>query len=241
MGTVPGGAARPRTAGVPARGHLRLKGIRLLGQRGPRQGGRPGVPRRPRLARPVVFTPLRADGKGQPRSPGIADVDALAVVNVDDGHPVAVQVGPVERTVVDCQPPSLIEAQDQVRPRDSGIRDAHVGLGVAPDDHFVAGGEGTLGPVVPNRQEGRGGAGHYSSIGRRRACSPSDSPVIWLCLGAATHSYLIACGRQSPTPIRHHSNVGTARRTVSGRGDHATARGRRSASGHGDAGRCRRE
>ncbi|ETZ64148.1 hypothetical protein L840_2015 [Mycobacterium sp. MAC_011194_8550] len=41
---------------------------------------------------------------------------------------------------------------------------------MASDDHLVAGCEGSLGPVVPNCQDGRGGSSHHSSIGPRRQC-----------------------------------------------------------------------
>ncbi|ETZ68649.1 hypothetical protein L841_1771 [Mycobacterium sp. MAC_080597_8934] len=34
----------------------------------------------------------------------------------------------------------------------------------------MAGCEGSLGPVVPNCQDGRGGSSHHSSIGPRRQC-----------------------------------------------------------------------
>jgi hypothetical protein len=67
---------------------------------------------------------LGADRKGQSRSSRISDVDALAVVNIDDRHPVAVEVGPVQRAVVDRQPSALIEPQYQMRTRDPRIRDA---------------------------------------------------------------------------------------------------------------------
>jgi hypothetical protein len=45
------------------------------------------------------------------------------------------------------------------------VRDAHVGVQVASDDYLMTCSEGTLGPVVPNCQHGRGGSTHYSSIG----------------------------------------------------------------------------
>jgi hypothetical protein len=86
-------------------------------------------------------------------------------MDVDDGHPVAVDVGPVQRAVVDRQPAALVEAQYQVRTGYPRVRDAQVGVLVTPDDHLVARREGTLGPVVPNFQDRRGGSTHYSSIG----------------------------------------------------------------------------
>jgi hypothetical protein len=54
------------------------------------------------------------DLEGQLWPVGIPDVDGLAVVDVDDRHPVAVDERPVERAVVDRQPPALVEAQQQV-------------------------------------------------------------------------------------------------------------------------------
>ena len=146
----------------------RLGGIRLLGSADQARVGGPESCVGLVWRRPAGLALLRSDLEGQPRSLRIADVDALAVVDVDDRHPVAVDVGPVQRAVVDRQPSALIEAQDQVRAGDPRIRDAHVGVHVAPDDHLVACREGTLGPVVPNCQDGRGGSSHYSSIGRAR-------------------------------------------------------------------------
>ena len=93
-------------------------------------------------------------------------------MNVDDRHPVAVEVGPVERTVVDRQPPALIKPQYQVRAGYPRIGDAQVGVQVTPDDDLVACREGTLCPVVSNCQERRGGSTHYSSIGLRRERAP---------------------------------------------------------------------
>ncbi|EUA54927.1 hypothetical protein I550_3077 [Mycobacterium intracellulare 1956] len=104
------------------------------------------------------------------RAARVSDVNALAVVDIDDRHPVTVEIGPVQRTVIDCQPAALIETQDQMRARDARIGDLHVGLRVASDDHFVSGREGSLGPVVPNGQQRRGGSSHHSSIGSRRPC-----------------------------------------------------------------------
>jgi hypothetical protein len=123
----------------------------------------------------------------------IPDVDALAVVDVDDRHPVAVDVGAVQRAVIDCQPSALIEPQNQVRAGDPRIRDAQVGVQVTPDDHLVARREGTLGPVVPNCQDRRGGSIHYSSIGPPSERVPWDSPVTSIYFDLATHSFFIAC------------------------------------------------
>lgn len=140
----------------------------MLGKRGPSQRWRPGLRSCPGAARSVGVALLRSDCEGQPRSLWVTDVNALAVVDIDDRHPIAVEIGPVQRAVVDCQPAPLVETQEQVRTRDPWIGDAHVGPRVAADDHLVAGGEGSLGPVVPNCQDGWGGSSHYSSIGVRR-------------------------------------------------------------------------
>jgi hypothetical protein len=51
------------------------------------------------------------DLERQQRSVGISDVDALAVMDIDDWHPAAVGESSVERTVVDRQPSALVEAQ----------------------------------------------------------------------------------------------------------------------------------
>jgi hypothetical protein len=47
----------------------------------------------------------------QQRTIGVSDVDALAVVDVDYRHAAAVDVSPVQRTVVDRQPPALVEPE----------------------------------------------------------------------------------------------------------------------------------
>jgi hypothetical protein len=103
---------------------------------------------------------LGAELEGQPRSGGVADVDALAVVDIDHRHPVAIDIGSVQGTVVDRQPTALVEAQDQMRTGNARIRDAQVSVQVTPDDHLVAWREGTLGPVVPDGQGRRGWSTH---------------------------------------------------------------------------------
>jgi hypothetical protein len=45
------------------------------------------------------------------RSVWIADVDGLAVVNVDYRHPTPIYVGPIQRAVVDGEPAPLVETQ----------------------------------------------------------------------------------------------------------------------------------
>jgi hypothetical protein len=95
------------------------------------------------------------DLESKPRPVGVADVDGLAVVDVDHRHPTPVDVGSVQRTVVDGEPTPLLEAQHQVRTRDEWMSDAHVGAQIAPDYHVMACGEGALRSVVSDCQHGR--------------------------------------------------------------------------------------
>jgi len=81
---------------------------------------------------------------------GISDVDALAVVNVDHGHPPAVYESAVERTVVDRQPPALVEAQQQMGARNQRVRDPDVGPKIAPDHHVITRCKGAFRPVMTN-------------------------------------------------------------------------------------------
>jgi hypothetical protein len=50
----------------------------------------------------------------QPWPVGVADVDAEPIGDVGHGDALTVDVHPVERAVVDGQPPTLVEPQDQV-------------------------------------------------------------------------------------------------------------------------------
>jgi hypothetical protein len=93
-----------------------------------------------------------SDLKPQQRPIGISDVDALAVVDVDHRDSPAVDEGPVQRTVVDRQPPALVEPQEQMGTRNQWVREADVGPEVAPDHHVVARCECPLRPVIPNGQ-----------------------------------------------------------------------------------------
>jgi hypothetical protein len=74
----------------------------------------------------------------------------LAVVDVDYRHPATVAEGPVERTVVDRQPPALVEAQQQMGARNQRVRDTHVGPEIPPDHHVVTRCEGAFRPVMTN-------------------------------------------------------------------------------------------
>jgi len=196
---------------LPTRRRRRTGGIRLFRDRRPGQRGRPGIRCCPCLGRSAGLPLLRADREGQPRPLRIPDVDALAVVNVDHRHPITVDVGPVQRAVVYRQPSALIEAHYQVRAGYPRVWDAQVGVQVASDNDLMTCREGTLGPVVPDGQHGRGGSTHYSSIGPRRQWAPWDPPVIPLYFDLATHSRFIASSGQTPMRVRHHSNVRGAR------------------------------
>jgi hypothetical protein len=70
---------------------------------------------------------VASDLETQERPIGIADIDGLTVMDVDHRHPAPVDVGSVQRTVVDGQPAALIETQQQVCPGDQRVCDADVG------------------------------------------------------------------------------------------------------------------
>ena len=113
---------------------------------GSRPGGRRrfGDRHRRRLRRPADDTVVASDLESQLRPIGIADVDGLAVVDVDHRHAAPVDVGAVQRAVVDGQPAALVEAQQQVCPGDQRMCDAHVGAQIAANHDVVTCGEGTL-------------------------------------------------------------------------------------------------
>jgi len=91
------------------------------------------------------------DLEGQLWPVGISDVDALAVVDVDNRYPAAVDESSVERTVVDCQPPALVEAQQQMSARNQRVGDTHVGAKIASDHHVMTRCEGAFRAVMTNR------------------------------------------------------------------------------------------
>ncbi len=84
---------------------------------------------------------MTADLESQARAVGIADVDLLAVLNVDAGYPAAIDVQAVEAAVVDRDPAALIEPQHHMGARDQRVGDANVGAEVAADHDVVAGRE----------------------------------------------------------------------------------------------------
>ena len=203
------GAPASRARGlIPALSRRRgpLLGLHPPRVRRPGKGGRPRVLHRPHPGWPDG-RPVGPYFEGQPGPLRIPHVDALAVVDVDHRHAVAVDVRSVQRSVVDRHPSALIKAQDQVRAGYPRVRDAQVGVQITPDDHLMARCEGLLGSVVPDRQYRRGWSTHYTSIGPRPECSPLDAPVTWLCLNLATHSCLIAGVGPLPMRVRHDSNV----------------------------------
>ena len=133
-----GSPAADRT-GTPAGGTRAVAAVCgcWLGQP-PLSDGRDGDRRGRRSARGL----LPADLERQLRAVRVADVDVLAVLDVDGRHPAAVDVHPVEAAVVDRDPPTLVEPQHQVCPGDQWVGDAYVGAKIATDDDIVSSGEG---------------------------------------------------------------------------------------------------
>jgi hypothetical protein len=85
-----------------------------------------------------------ADLEGHRRTVRIADIDPLAVLDIDDRHASVVDVQPVEAAIVDGDPSALVESQHQVYPGDQRMCDADVRAQVTADDDIVACCEGTL-------------------------------------------------------------------------------------------------
>ena len=156
----PRGGAPGRRRGSGDRGPG-LTGRLRPGPRGP--GGR-GDGHRRGLGRAPSHPTVPPDLEPQRRPIGIADVDARAVLDVDHRHPPAVDEGPVERTVVDRQPPALIEPQQQMGARNQRVGDAHVGPEVTPDHHVVARRESPFRPVIPNGQRRWGWRSHCTNF-----------------------------------------------------------------------------
>ena len=69
---------------------------------------------------------MATDLEGHRRAVRIADIDPLAVLDVDHRHAPVVDVETIEATVVDGNPSALVESQHQVYPGDQGVRDANV-------------------------------------------------------------------------------------------------------------------
>jgi hypothetical protein len=85
---------------------------------------------------------LPAHLERQQRTVRVADVDVLAVLDVNGRHPASVDVHPVEAAVVDGYPPALIEPQHEVCAGDQWVGDADIGAKVATDNDIVSSGEG---------------------------------------------------------------------------------------------------
>jgi hypothetical protein len=100
------------------------------------------------------------DFERDPRSVGLADVDGLAVLEVDHLHPLAIKEDPVQRIVVNRDPPAVIEAKQQVGARDQRMRHAQVGAHIAADDHVASRREVAFRSGGPNRQHWRRGLIH---------------------------------------------------------------------------------
>jgi hypothetical protein len=90
------------------------------------------------------------DLETQLRAIGIADVEALTVLQVNGWDLPVVDVHPVEAAVVDGDPPALVEPQHKVCARDQRVCDPDVGAKVAADDNVVARRESSGRPVVAN-------------------------------------------------------------------------------------------
>jgi hypothetical protein len=82
--------------------------------------------------------------EGDPRSVWIAKAHCLAIADLDHRHPLAIDVDPVEGAVVDPQPPTLLESQQEVSPGHQGMGDPHVSAQITSDDNVVACGERAL-------------------------------------------------------------------------------------------------
>jgi hypothetical protein len=102
------------------------------------------------------------DLERQPRTVGIADVQAEPIGDVNRRDALIVDIHAVEAAVVDGHPTTLIEAQHQVCSGDQRVGDADVGAQIAPNHHVVTWGEGAGRPVVLDGQRGRGGSRHRS-------------------------------------------------------------------------------
>ena len=69
---------------------------------------------------------MSANFEGQCGTIRVADVDPLAIVDVDNWDAAIVDVHPVEAAVVDRDPSALVKSQQQVRSGDQRLRDADV-------------------------------------------------------------------------------------------------------------------
>ena len=116
---------RGSAAGQLAGSARRLGGLRSVGRAAevPRRAA-DDRDRHRRQRQHTDRTLVMADVEDDPRPIGQAEVEALAVPNVDRRHPSAVGEDAVVRVVVDRDPPAVLEAQQQVRAGDQRVRDA---------------------------------------------------------------------------------------------------------------------
>ena len=71
---------------------------------------------------------MTSDVENEPRPIRQAEVEALAVPNIERRHPLAVGEYPVLAVVVERDPPAVVEAQQHVRAGDERVRDAYIGV-----------------------------------------------------------------------------------------------------------------
>jgi len=81
---------------------------------------------------------VASDREGQTRPVRPADVNALAIADVDHPHPATVDEYPRRRPVVDRYPFALFETQQQVRAGDYWVGNAHVGTKVTSNHDITA-------------------------------------------------------------------------------------------------------
>jgi hypothetical protein len=95
-----------------------------------------------RLWRRTDWALLPPDLERQPGTVvGIAEVDALAVVKVDPGDSLVVDIRSIETGVVDGHPSPVIEAQRHMSARHQWMGDSDVGPQVSADDDVTTGSE----------------------------------------------------------------------------------------------------
>jgi hypothetical protein len=109
---------------------------------------------------------MPTDLKGQRWTVRIAEVHRRAIGDVDLRHPPAIDVHPVERTVVDRLPPVVLEPQHDMRSGHQRMGQADIGAQIPADDHIVSGRERARRPVVSDGEDGRGGLVHRRQLYR---------------------------------------------------------------------------
>ena len=162
-----GGAGCRSRHGAPLRTH----GLGTAGRRDDRDRLR-------RRRQQTDIALVMSDFEGDPRTVGLADIDGLAVLDVEHGDPLAVDEDPVHRIVVDRNPPALIESQQHVRAGDQGMRYAQVCAQVASDDHVAARREVTFRSVGSNGEHGLRRSGHqFCSVPLEPDLPPHDGAI----------------------------------------------------------------